>query len=633
MENLGSAALCSELAGRMIRAGEPLLAHEILSEGRQRWPQDMQIARQLALALVMAGALTEARKLAAGLFDGGDAHGDTLGILGRVHKEIAGWTEDARARLGHLKRAHAYYLLGFRHAMTARNLDEARYTGINAAATALLSGRRARARSLARAVRTLCREARAGKPRSCERRYWLAATLAEAELLLDQPELAMESYGKAADLAAGLRQPLSSTRRQARLLLRALGRDPRSFDECFPSTRIAIFAGHMIDRRGRATPRFPAAIAGWVRDEIVRCLDRIEPKISYSSAACGSDILFLEAMIARRRRDPDIEVHVILPLPRNEFKRISVDGFHPSGSWGDRFEDALAQATSVDELSSVDTRVSAAAFEYGNHMILGRALLRGRELDYEVRPIAVWNRRTGDGAGGTAWNVRRWRKVIPGCSVEVIDPSRLLRKKARAPAGPHRPAVNAPPAPPQPFSPLTQSIVAMLFADATGYSRIPDHHIPRFVDHFMGGIRSELEATSARVLFRNTWGDGLFLVFPTANDAGRFALDLRARLDKLRWGSADGHPAPRLRIALHAGPAFRGRDPVTGRRTYTGSHVSRAARIEPITPPGEVYASESFAALAAVEGVTDFRCDFVGRVALAKGYGSYRTYHVREVQG
>jgi len=34
-------------------------------------------------------------------------------------------------------------------------------------------------------------------------------------------------------------------------------------------------------------------------------------------------------------------------------------------------------------------------------------------------------------------------------------------------------------------------------------------------------------------------------------------------------------------------------------------HVSRAARIEPITPPGQVYASQAFAALAAAENVTD----------------------------
>jgi tryptophan halogenase len=45
-------------------------------------------------------------------------------------------------------------------------------------------------------------------------------------------------------------------------------------------------------------------------------------------------------------------------------------------------------------------------------------------------------------------------------------------------------------------------------------------------------------------------------------------------------------------IGLHAGPVYRYTDPVTRRPNYTGGHASRAARIEPITPPGQVYASE-----------------------------------------
>lgn len=52
------------------------------------------------------------------------------------------------------------------------------------------------------------------------------------------------------------------------------------------------------------------------------------------------------------------------------------------------------------------------------------------------------------------------------------------------------------------------------------------------------------------------------------------------------------------------------------------------ARIEPKTPPGQVYASENFAAIAAAQKITDFRCEYVGRLPLAKGYGTFGTYHV-----
>jgi hypothetical protein len=55
----------------------------------------------------------------------------------------------------------------------------------------------------------------------------------------------------------------------------------------------------------------------------------------------------------------------------------------------------------------------------------------------------------------------------------------------------------------------------------------------------------------------------------------------------------------------------------------------RTARIEPITPPGEVYASEAFAAVAAATGIRDLAFDYVGRKALAKQYGSLGLYHLR----
>jgi len=84
-----------------------------------------------------------------------------------------------------------------------------------------------------------------------------------------------------------------------------------------------------------------------------------------------------------------------------------------------------------------------------------------------------------------------------------------------------------------------------------------------------------------------------------------------------------------LRLALHAGPVSACVDPVTQHTNYIGSHVSWAARIEPITPHGQVYASQPFAALAAAQGVSSFTCDYVGQVPLAKEYGIFPTYHVR----
>ena len=61
--------------------------------------------------------------------------------------------------------------------------------------------------------------------------------------------------------------------------------------------KVVVFSGHMIDRADRPQARFPASKAASAKERIqtqldlwqISALDRV-----ISSAACGSDILFLE---------------------------------------------------------------------------------------------------------------------------------------------------------------------------------------------------------------------------------------------------------------------------------------------------------------------------------------------------
>src|SRR6185437_2205856 len=104
-----------------------------------------------------------------------------------------------------------------------------------------------------------------------------------------------------------------------------------------------------------------------------------------------------------------------------------------------------------------------------------------------------------------------------------------------------------------------------------------------------------LRRSQSAAVVKSTWGDGLYLVFATVQEAGLFALDLSDLVTGADWASRGLPENLSLRIALHAGPVYGCRDPITGTWNYTGTHVSRAARIEPITPAGEVYASQAFA--------------------------------------
>jgi hypothetical protein len=59
---------------------------------------------------------------------------------------------------------------------------------------------------------------------------------------------------------------------------------------------------------------------------------------------------------------------------------------------------------------------------------------------------------------------------------------------------------------------------------------------------------------------------------------------------------------------------------------FMGSHVSRTARIEPVTPEGTVYVTDAFAAALAVPRQPRFICNYMGVVPAAKDYGSMRMF-------
>ena len=172
----------------------------------------------------------------------------------------------------------------------------------------------------------------------------------------------------------------------------------------------------------------------------------------------------------------------------------------------------------------------------------------------------------------------------------------------------------------------------MLFADAVGFSKLLDEDVPAFVQYFLGTVAQVLSRQGEPPLTRNTWGDGIYICFATPRTAGLFALELSEVVRKTDW-TAFGLPATlSLRIALHCGPAHEVIDPVVQQRSFTGAHVSRAARIEPVTPPGNVYSSQAFAVLCECERVADFACEYVGRMPLAKKFGDYPTFSVRRLR-
>ena len=121
----------------------------------------------------------------------------------------------------------------------------------------------------------------------------------------------------------------------------------------------------------------------------------------------------------------------------------------------------------------------------------------------------------------------------------------------------------------------------------------------------------------------------IYADFHNADSQGRVRLNSQGTLDDLRDGGIRLREGLELRLAVHYGPIFRGRDFLTKSETFFGAHVTRAARIEPVTPPGEVFVTEAMAAALALSGAASVRPEYVGNTQLAKNYGSLRMYVLR----
>jgi class 3 adenylate cyclase len=168
----------------------------------------------------------------------------------------------------------------------------------------------------------------------------------------------------------------------------------------------------------------------------------------------------------------------------------------------------------------------------------------------------------------------------------------------------------------------------MLFADVKGFSKLTDEQLPRFAERVLGAFAGVLDRRSG-VSYRNTWGDGIYVVLEDATAAAACALDLQRAMSSLDLAAAALPEHLALRLGGHLGPVFQVRDPVLDQLAFMGSHVSRTARIEPVTPAGSVYVSEPFAAALELAGRAELACDYVGHLPAAKDFGAFRMYRLR----
>ena len=606
-------------AEKLLHMGEPLLAYNTIQQALEDAPDDVRLRQLRGLALARSGALLRANRELTSLRHEGHTDGETMGLLARTHKDLALAMKDGTLRQHHLDAAFAIYVTGYRESVRRGATDDAYYTGINAATMAFLRNDNDVASEIASEVERLCRSAvQQCADAACA--YWPQATLAEAALILGHHDVARERYREAAELAGTHFGDLSSTRHQARLLLEHLQLGDDWLDTAMHVPPVLVYTGHMIDVAQRATPRFPPELEAEIRAEIFARIKRIAPAAAYGSAACGADILCLECV-----RELGGELHIVLPFPVEQFRTKSVE-LRPEGDWGQRFERLLEDAKEVLVIGEPPPPGGTSTYEYANLMMTGLARLRAQMLDTNVQGLAVWDGTAAGDTGGTGSVVSMWQECgLPLEHVPLIAPQATRGAKGVAPDVVTNTDIEEPAAQWQ----FDYVIKSMLFADAVGYSRLSEEQIPLFFEHYLGTIADYNSSTHHRAEHIETAGDGMYMVFDNPETAANYALGLSERLKGCDWDRV-GLPADLgERIGLHCGPVFKGADPITGTPIYSGVHTSRTARIEPITPPGQVYASSAFAAVAAAQGCDGLRFSYIGRTQLAKDYGVLPLYHVK----
>ena len=263
-----------------------------------------------------------------------------------------------------------------------------------------------------------------------------------------------------------------------------------------------------------------------IKERITNKLNQLNADIGISTAAAGSDILFLEAMIERGG-----EVDIILPYEIEQFVKDSVD-VDPNSNWKNRFESILKQAGRVIMANDYPAKDNRVLLEFTSLIVDGTAILRAQEYDTSLVSLAVWDGQEPGKLGETPDVINRWKNL--GRDIEIIDvPANKYKQHESVSIS-------------EADSHFSHEIRVMFFADVVGYSKLSEMEVAHFIQEFLGYIVEEMEKYPYQPLTRNTWGDAFYFVFASVEDAAKFALKQRDLIRDTDWAQR-GLPAPRCR--------------------------------------------------------------------------------------
>jgi hypothetical protein len=150
---------------------------------------------------------------------------------------------------------------------------------------------------------------------------------------------------------------------------------------------VLAFAGRRIDAPDAASERFPAGSVAHVERELAALFDDRAISLVVGSAACGADILLLEAAAAR-----GVRAHIVLPFDAARFRQTSV--IDRGLEWGPRYDAVIAYAKRNGDVLVLpaDGGSDDQAYADATEQIITEAQRVARELAQSVIALAIWDR-------------------------------------------------------------------------------------------------------------------------------------------------------------------------------------------------------------------------------------------------
>ncbi len=274
--------------------------------------------------------------------------------------------------------------------------------------------------------------------------YWARVTLGDVEVLVSDTRSIEKAYKFAIVVAENNWFALDSSRQQL-LILRDLGFRTKEVEAAVnifnrvleklekPETRmqpksVFLFSGHMIDATGRTDPRFPndKKYIDIAANAIAAKLDELgasKEDVALCGGACGADLLFAESCL-----EHGVHLQIRIPFEEPVFLRKSVS--FAGDVWQDKFYKVKNNPNTrlyvmPDEIGAAPKGVDV--YARNNLWQLYTALsLRPEKTPERVHFICLWNRKEGDGPGGTKDMYEQISKHLG--HAYVLDTNELFKK-------------------------------------------------------------------------------------------------------------------------------------------------------------------------------------------------------------